>query len=68
MDGEALLALTWVATLGGARSDRRTEIRREKDGAVLARARTTWVLVQVASGRPTRVPAELLKRYGFESA
>ena len=56
-------AVTWVASLKGATSLRRTIFRR--DGAELARAATTWVLLSIGTGRPTRVPAELLSRYGF---
>jgi acyl-CoA thioester hydrolase len=64
-EAEALEAVTWVATLKGATSLRRTAFRR--DGVVLARAATTWVLVSIATRRPTRVPAELLARYGFDA-
>lgn len=64
-DGEALEAITWVETLKGATSLRRTLFRRRADGATLARAATTWVLLSIASGRPTRVPPALLERYGF---
>jgi len=63
-EGDALEAVTWVATLKGATSLRRTLFVRE--GTALARAATTWVLVSIATGRPTRVPPELLARYGFD--
>lgn len=62
-EGDAIEALTWVATLKGATSLRRTLFRRGE--AELARAATTWVLVSATTGRPTRVPPELLARYGF---
>ncbi len=64
-DAESLEAITWIETLKGATSLRRTLFRRTADGATLARAATTWVLVSIATGRPTRVPSELLERYGF---
>jgi acyl-CoA thioester hydrolase len=66
-EGEELEAVTWVASLRGATSLRRTSIRRASDGALLARAATTWVLLALPSGRPMRVPKELLARYGFDS-
>jgi acyl-CoA thioester hydrolase len=67
LGGEALAAVTWVASLRGATSLRRTLFRRAGEGAapVLARAETTWALLSIPSGRPTRIPRELLERYGF---
>lgn len=60
--GESLEAITWVASVRGATSLRETVFRRA--GVTLAHAATTWVLIEIASGRPVRVPAELLARYG----
>jgi acyl-CoA thioester hydrolase len=62
---ERIEALTWVADMKGATSLRRTEFRR--DGKLLVRAATTWVLLSIATSRPTRVPASLLARYGFST-
>jgi acyl-CoA thioester hydrolase len=67
-EGEELEALTWVGSLTGATTLRRTCFRRVKDGAELARAETTWVLVSASTGRPMRIPSELLARYGFSAA
>ena len=64
--GETLSAFTWPETLRGASSLRRTLFQR--DGKVLARAETTWVLIDLATGRPRRVPGEMLKGYGFRDA
>src|SRR5688500_11627640 len=55
--GETLQALTWPETLRGATSVRRTLFQR--DGKVLARAETTWVLIELSTGRPRRVPQEM---------
>lgn len=63
--GETIDALTWIESVRGATSVRRTLFRRPSDGALLARAATTWVLVSIPTGRPTRIPAELGVRYGF---
>jgi acyl-CoA thioester hydrolase len=60
---EELEAVTWVESIKGATSLRRTQIRRTADGALLCRAATTWVLINIATGRPTRIPPELLARY-----
>jgi acyl-CoA thioester hydrolase len=63
LEGEELDAFTWIETLRGATSLRRTLIRR--DGKLLARAATTWALVDVTTGKPRRIPEEMLARYGF---
>lgn len=62
-EGQTLDAVTWVESLKGATSLRRTLF--ERDGATLAHAATTWVLLSIATGRPTRIPKDLLSRYGF---
>jgi acyl-CoA thioester hydrolase len=62
--GETLEALTWPETLRGASSLRRTLFQRQ--GQVLARAETTWVLLDMQTGRPRRAPSELLAGYGFD--
>ncbi len=64
-EGEAIEAWTWVDSMRGATSLRRTLFRRGE--TELAHAATTWVLLSIATGRPTRVPKELLARYGFGS-
>ena len=63
LEGQSLEALTWIADLRGATSRRRTLIRR--DGQPLLRAETTWALVDTDSGKPRRIPKEMLERYGF---
>jgi acyl-CoA thioester hydrolase len=68
LPGEALEAQTWVATLRGATSLRRTDIRRTRDQCLLARASTTWALVDLETGRPRRVPKEIMARYGFSES
>ncbi|MBK7586492.1 MAG: acyl-CoA thioesterase [Myxococcales bacterium] len=62
---EALTAWTWIESMKGATSLRRTRFVRDSDGSKLCEAATTWVLLSISSGRPTRVPKALLERYGF---
>jgi acyl-CoA thioester hydrolase len=61
--GEQLEALTWVHTLAGATSLRRTLFRRAS--VVCARAETTWVMIDAVSQKARRVPPEILTAYGF---
>jgi acyl-CoA thioester hydrolase len=63
---QELVAWTWPASLRGATSLRRTVIQLGE--RVLARAETTWVLVDAVSKRPRRVTPELLAAYGFTTA
>ncbi len=65
LEGETLVALTWVVDLRGATSRRRTVI--ERDGSVLLRAETTWALIDTLTGKPRRIPKEVLERYGFSA-
>jgi acyl-CoA thioester hydrolase len=66
LDGEELEATTWIETLRGATSLRRTVISR--DGRPLANAATTWVLIDMVTAKPRRIPPEMLAKYGFVNA
>lgn len=66
LEGETITAHTWIADIRAATSLRRT--RFERDGKVLARGQTRWVLLSAVTRKPTRVPKELLARYGFGGA
>lgn len=58
-EGESVTARTWVAEPPkGARFDRLIEFT-GADGKLRVSARTTWAMVDKASGRIARVPAEL---------
>lgn len=58
LDGETVTLTTWVGTPKGARFDRHVEIS-GSDGRVRVKALTTWALIDKASGRVLRVPAEV---------
>jgi acyl-CoA thioester hydrolase len=55
--GETIVAETWVEDWKGASCVRRTELARA--GKAVARAATTWAFMQLASGRPVRIPEHL---------
>jgi acyl-CoA thioester hydrolase len=65
LEGQRIEMRTWVHSLKGATSLRRTLLVRADDGVVLGRAATTWVLINALTQKPTRIPKELLSRYGF---
>lgn len=56
--GEVLELRTWVDSTMAAKCLRRTEIVKE-DGTVVARALTTWGYIELATGRPARIPQVL---------
>jgi acyl-CoA thioester hydrolase len=61
--GETARGRTWIPDPPrGARFDRMVEFS-GPDGRPLVKARTTWAMIEQASGRPARVPAELAARF-----
>ena len=59
LPGDELETKTWVGEPSGATWERFTEITRRADGKLLVKARTVWVLLDVATGRPRRVDARI---------
>lgn len=59
-EGDQVTARTWVGEAPrGARFDRFVEFT-GADGKLCVRARTVWAMLDRASGRPLRVPAEVV--------
>lgn len=62
--GVPVTARTWISDPPkGARFDRNMEFA-DPDGRILVRSKTTWVLINRATGRIARVPPELPARFG----
>ena len=60
LPGESVIARTWVGEAPkGARFDRHMEFVGD-DGKPRVRARTQWAILDRATGRPLRVPAEVI--------
>jgi len=62
--GETVTACTWISTFAPRQSARRYLFWRRADRVVLAEAETQWVFIDLATGRPTKVPESL--RTAFE--
>jgi acyl-CoA thioester hydrolase len=62
--GDTLEARTWICSVMAAKCERATELVRQADGVVVAKAMTTWGFVAPASGRPTRIPDEVKAALG----
>jgi acyl-CoA thioester hydrolase len=61
-EGERVEGRTWVAEAAvGAKFDRFAEF--SKDGRVIVRAKTTWVILGRDSLRPIRVPKDVIDRF-----
>lgn len=59
VEGETVTGRTWVGEAPkGARFDRHMEFT-GADGKPRVRARTTWAILDKATGRPLRVPKEV---------
>jgi acyl-CoA thioester hydrolase len=61
--GQELVASTWVEEWKASWCIRKTELTR--DGVVVMRASTQWVMMSTTSNRPQRIPDQL--RVRFES-
>jgi len=60
LEGERITARTWAGDQPqGAKFDRHIEFTGE-DGKVRVRSRTDWAIIDKASGRPIRVPPEVV--------
>jgi acyl-CoA thioester hydrolase len=65
---DAIVARTWVGTVVGRDFERHTEIRRTRDGKVLARARTLWCPIDRATGKPTEPSLSVRVRFAVPDA
>ena len=65
-EGDALRVETRVTTMGAASSERRTRILKIADGSALAEAVTDWAFVDIARGRPVRIPEQIRSRFPLE--
>jgi acyl-CoA thioester hydrolase len=61
--GDEILEETWVSKMGGARSVRHARLRSVQEGSLHLEAVTTWAFVDPASGRPRRLPREVIDRF-----
>ena len=63
LEGESVAARTWVPEPPrGARFDRMMSFT-GADGKDHVRARTTWAMIDKATGRPARVPREVVENF-----
>ena len=61
--GDELVLYTWPSGLKKLLAERRHELQRPRDGAVIARGLNQWVFVDAETKRPTRMPAEVKETF-----
>lgn len=62
-EGEVLTLFTWPSDANRSLAERRHEIHRERDGVLIAKVFNLWVYVDVETGRPKRMPPEVLEAF-----
>ena len=63
LPGDELAVSTWFSDRRAASALRHTTISRPADDALLARAHTRWVWVDATTGRPLRLPPDLVESF-----
>lgn len=61
---DELVIATWVRNMGKVKSWRESVIMRPSDGAVVCRAATLWVLVNLATRKPIRMTPSMIGKFG----
>lgn len=59
MEGDVLVAKTWVAWSEGVKSERHVEIRNKETSKVIVNAKTLWCLLDAQSKRPKRIEEDI---------
>jgi len=61
--GESIVVATWPHAMERFTAGRSHQIVRLEDGRTVARAMTTWVFLDLATGRPRRMPEDLIRDF-----
>ncbi len=59
---------TWVESVKGVSSVRRTSMRRTDDRVEVCRGASTWAFIDLATGRPRKIPDELRAAFPVAAA
>jgi len=66
--GDELVVATWIRDLRRVKSWREYAVIRPRDDRVVCRAATLWVLVNLATRRPSRIPPEMARGFAGGSS
>lgn len=61
--GDEVRLTTWIRSWSAASCVRVTEIRKASESRPAARAETQWALMAIDTGRPRRIPPEILESF-----
>lgn len=61
--GDEIIEETWLSKIAGARSVRHARLSSARGGSLHLEAVTTWAFVDPVSGRPRRLPREVIDRF-----
>jgi acyl-CoA thioester hydrolase len=64
LSGQTIIATTWVENFNGVRSDRVVQLTHQETGTLLAKAKTTWCLLDAQTARPKRIEDDITKVFG----
>ena len=63
-EGQTIVATTWVDKFSGVKSDRIVELKLKESNKLIAKARTTWCLLDSVTMRPKRIEGEIVNVFG----
>jgi acyl-CoA thioester hydrolase len=63
VEGDAIDLITWIEKWTAVTSLRETRMVRVADGRELAQAVTTWAFVSTVTGRPQRIPPDIIAAF-----
>jgi acyl-CoA thioester hydrolase len=64
-EDDQLVLATWIVDWDQRlKMQRRFQLIRPRDGVTLLRAQTTFVCIELSTGKPKRMPAEFVEGYG----
>jgi acyl-CoA thioester hydrolase len=58
--GDEIEVRTWPSEMRRVRAQRKYEFIRRADGKVVVKGETQWIFVELTTGRPIPIPAEIL--------
>lgn len=61
---DTVIGSTWVDPAEGPKTVRHVELKKQSDNQLLAKAKTTWVAINPATGRPMRLDEDMRRVFG----
>src|SRR5438132_8862692 len=68
VENDELEIATWVESFTAVTSVRKYRMTRVSDGRALVHAQTTWAFISTSTGRPQRIPPQILEAFSSPAA